>query len=265
MKISFIGFGNIAKAMAQGLLQNKTNELFAAAPSLPISINEKGIKTNSDNLAVLADADIIILAIKPALMKSVFTQIKSKIPDNCLVITVASGISLAWFAKQSPKTAVVRAMPNIAASIGESATPLIANALVTKKQRQCAEQIFTSIGLITWTENEAEIDAFTALSGSGPAYVFMFMEAMVNAATDLGISQNIATSFALQTFNGALNYALKSKQSLTELRQMVTSPAGTTAAALDVLKQHHFDELIHKAMKAAHDRAQELGRISEEI
>ncbi len=264
MKISFIGFGNIAKAMSQGLIQDNKNELRAASPSLPLGRNQQGIKTYPDNLAVISEADIIILAIKPALMDKVFTQIKTEIPPDCLVVTVASGISLNWFAKHSPKTAIVRAMPNIAASIGKSATPLIANAFVTKKQKQLAEQIFNSIGIITWTEREADIDAFTALSGSGPAYVFMFIEAMIKAAVDFGITEKIAKSFALQTVNGALSYAVESKLQLSELRQMVTSPAGTTAAALEVLKQHHFDDVIHAAMKAAQDRAQQLGNLLEE-
>lgn len=262
MKISFIGFGNIAKAMSLGMIHNKKNELRASSPSLPFGINEHGIKTTADNLAIVSDADIIILAVKPALMSSVFTQIKTTIPPHCLVVTVASGVSLSWFAKHSPKTAIVRAMPNIAATIGKSATPLIANAFVTQEQKQLAEQIFNGIGIITWTKKEADIDAFTALSGSGPAYVFGFIEAMINVAIDFGIAENTAKSFALQTFDGAVNYAISSKLNLAELRQMVTSPAGTTAAALEVFKQHHFEEMIQAAMKAARDRAQELGTVA---
>ncbi len=259
MKISFIGFGNMAKAMAKGLLLDEKNELRAASPSLPIGINEHGIRTYPDNLAIVPDADIIILAVKPAQITSVITQISTKIPTQCLVISIATGIGLPWFAQQIPGIAIVRAMPNIAASIGKAATPLIANEFVTEKQKQWAKQLFTGIGLITWVQKEADIDSFTALSGSGPAYIFMFMEAMIKAAIALGITDDIAKSFALQTFDGALSLASESKLELIELRKMVTSPAGTTAAAIEVLTEHGFEELIYAAMKAAYDRARVLG------
>jgi pyrroline-5-carboxylate reductase len=257
MNISFIGFGNMAKAMAAGLLNHYN--LRAASPTLPIGINENGIKTFANNLSVVTDADIIILAVKPALMDTVFEEICETIPKHCLVISIASGISLPWFAKKGPKVAIVRAMPNIAAAIGESATPLIANALVSAEQKQWAEEIFTRIGIITWVKKEADIDAFTALSGSGPAYVFLFMEAMIKAGVDLGIEENIATSFALQTVHGALSLASQSKRGLADLRKSVTSPAGTTAAALEVFSKEGFEEIVCKAMKAACERAEELG------
>ena len=259
MKISFIGFGNMAKAMAKGLLRDKKNELRAASPSLATGINEEGIYTSPDNLAVIAGADIIILAVKPMQMAVVFEQISMQLPPHCLVISIATGKSLSWFANYSPGTAIVRAMPNLAAAIGKSATPLIANKFVTEEQKQWAEHVFTSIGLTTWAQKEADIDSFTALSGSGPAYIFMFMEAMIKAAIALGLSDDIAKSFALQTFDGALSLASESKLDLVQLRKMVTSPAGTTAAAIEVLTAHGFEEMIYAAMKAAHDRARVLG------
>ena len=190
----------------------------------------------------------------------VLTQIRTILPPHCLIISVAAGLSLTWFANRSPNTAVLRAMPNIAASIGLSATPLIANEFVTETQKQCAEQIFTRLGLITWATKESDIDAFTALSGSGPAYIFMFMDAMIKAAIDLGLADDVAKSFTLQTFHGALNVASESKLNLVELRKKVTSPAGTTAAAIEVLTEHGFNDLIFDAMKAACERARALGR-----
>lgn len=261
MKISFIGFGNMAKAMAHRLLKDSAHELYAASPSLENGINAQGIRTYNDNLAVLAEADIIILAVKPLQMEKVITQISACIPPHSLVISVATGISLSWFASKCPHIAMVRAMPNIAAAIGESATPLIANAFVNEKQKEAANTIFKSIGITTWVQQEGDIDAFTALSGSGPAYIFMFMEAMIKAATTLGIKEDAAKIFTLQTVEGALSLAIESKQDLTELRKKVTSPAGTTAAAIGVLSEHGFDKLIYKAMKAAYDRAKELGAL----
>ena len=260
MRISFIGFGNMAKALAKGLLTNKANELQAAAPSLTKGINQQGIKTNNDNLAVIPNADIIILAVKPALISKIITEIKSSIPKSCLIISIASGISLEWFAKHCAGMALIRAMPNIAASIGESATPLVANEFVSSAQKLNAEEIFKSVGLTTWVLTDNDIDRFTALSGSGPAYVFMFMEAMIKAAVSLGIKEEDAKSFTLQTVKGALCLASNSEYNLKYLRELVTSPAGTTAAAIEVFNNKGFDEIIDVALKAAFKRAKELGK-----
>ena len=179
MNISIIGFGNIAKAMSKNLLQNKSIQLRVAAPSLPNGINADGIATYSNNLAIIHDANIIILAVKPAQMSLVLKQISPTLPADCLIISVASGLTIDWFDLDRP---IVRAMPNIAAAMGQSATPLIANEFVTDIQKQLAEQLFSAMGITTWVTEESQMDAFTALSGSGPAYVFLFIEAMVNAA-----------------------------------------------------------------------------------
>lgn len=258
MKISFIGFGNMAKAIAKGLVSNAALKLQAAAPSLTNGINEQGIRTYTDNLAVLADSDILILAVKPAQMDTVLTQIHSKLHPNTLIISVAAGLSLSWFAKHAPHSPIVRSMPNIAAAVGKAATPLIANQFVTHEQKQWAQHMFTSLGLITWVNKESDIDTYTALSGSGPAYIFMFMEAMMKAAITMGIPDDIAQSFTLQTFSGALNLATESNLTIAELRATVTSPKGTTAAAIEVFTQHGFDEIILEAMQAACKRAKEM-------
>ncbi len=260
MKISFIGYGNIAKAITMGL-RNHANELRAASPSLPNGVDEHGTKTYSDNLAVIPNADILILAVKPAQMSAVLDQINpAMIPAHSTIISIASGLSLSWFEKYLPDIAIVRAMPNIASALGKGATPMIANPFVTKEQRQKAEKVFTSLGLVTWVQNENDINAFTALSGSGPAYIFMFIEAMIKAAIRLGIEKDVAKAFALQTFEGALGLAKDTKLSLSELRKTVTSPAGTTAAAIEVLTQHGFDAILDEAMHAACERARQLGK-----
>lgn len=257
MKISIIGFGNMAKAMAKNLLHNQSIQLRVAAPSLSIGINADGIETHSDNLAIIPDADVIILAVKPVTMREVLEQIRPALPTDCLIISVASGLPLDWFDLRLP---IVRAMPNIAASTGQSATPLIANKFATDIQKKLAELLFGAMGITTWVTEESQMDAFTALSGSGPAYVFLFIEAMVNSAVALGLSKDIATSFALQTLQGALSLAKLDDRCVTELRAAVTSPAGTTAAAINVFIDHGFNELIHDAMQAAFERAKQLGR-----
>jgi len=257
MNISIIGFGNMAKAMAKNLLGNKSIQLRVAAPSLSIGVNTDGIETHSDNLAIIPDADVIILAVKPVIMRQVLEQIRPALPTDCLIISVASGLKLEWFDLSRP---IVRAMPNIAASMGQSATPLIANEFVTDTQKKLAEQLFSAMGITTWVTEESQMDAFTALSGSGPAYAFLFIEAMVNSAVALGLSKDIATSFALQTLQGALSLATSCDRSVVELREAVTSPAGTTAAAINVFMDGGFNELIHDAMQAAFERAKQLGQ-----
>lgn len=260
MQISFIGFGNMAKAMAKGLLHDQNISISAAAPSLAVGMNQDGIKTYSNNLSVVADADVIILAVKPWQIATVFHEICSSLSPDCLIISIATGIPLAWFTAQSPGTAIVRAMPNMGASISESATPLFANQAVPAEQKQWAQMIFSRIGIVTWVHQEGDMDAFTAFSGSGPAYVCLFIEAMIHAAEQLGIPTEVAHDFALQTVNGTLSVLKQGVFDPKALRQQVTSPAGTTAAAIEVFKAQGFEALINDAMTAAYRRAQELGR-----
>ena len=259
MKISFIGYGNMAKAIASGLKQQELYSLSASAPSLAEGVNKDQIHTHHDNKEIIKEAQIIILAVKPMKMSSVLNEITPILPPGCLLISIAAGLSLSWFAKHCRQNqAIIRTMPNTPASVGLSATPMIANEFTSTTQKKQAELIFAQIGLTTWVENEEDMDTFTALSGSGPAYVFLFMEAMIDAAVALGLNEPIAKAFMLQTLNGALKLAQNSDLSLTQLRTKVTSPGGTTAAALAVLHEK-LDTLILEAMKAAKQRAHELG------
>ena len=261
MKISIIGFGNMAKAIAQALLQNPTNQLFATSPSLPVGVNPQGIHTHFDNLSILPDSDIIFLTVKPSMMSQVLMEIRQTIPEKCVVISVAAGLKLDWFSNQlNPNTPIVRAMPNIAAAIGQSATPLIANEFVTHEQKGIVEALFLSIGITNWITDESEIDVYTALSGSGPAYVFLFMESLIDGATSLGLAKDIATSFALQTVLGAVTMAKSTTTCLSDLRAQVTSPAGTTAAAIAVLQSQQMDQIIQAAMIAAYERSKQLSQ-----
>ena len=194
-------------------------------------------------------------------MNTVLEEIMTSIPSNCLLISVAAGLSLSWFAKRcGTHQSIIRTMPNTPASVGSAATAMIANQCTTEEQKQWAEYIFSTIGLISWINNEADMDSITALSGSGPAYVFLFVEAMVNAGVALGLDPSLAKKFAVQTGIGALKLAQISDLSLTELRTQVTSPGGTTAAALGVLHPK-LDELILSAMNAAKQRSFELGQL----
>jgi pyrroline-5-carboxylate reductase len=262
MKISFIGYGNLAKAIAKSLQQEKNHQLFAASPSLKAEMNADGVTTNPDNKAIISKANLIILAVKPSQAKDVLKEIALDFPSDSLLVSVVAGVPLSFLAEYCRiDQAIVRTMPNIAIAVGKGAIPLIANARVTEEHKQWAENLFQHAGLTHWTDQEEEMNAFTALSGSGLAYVFLFMEAMVAAAQKLGLSKEVATQFSLQTLDGALTLAKTTPVEIAQLRAQVTSPAGTTAAALYVFKEHNFEKLISEAMEAAHKRAEELGKV----
>ncbi|ARG96718.1 pyrroline-5-carboxylate reductase [Legionella micdadei] len=261
MNIHFIGFGNMAKAIAHSLCsQGKTYQITAASPSLREGKTPEGILTHPDNSVGVKNADLVILAVKPVQMATVLNEIREDLPKHCLLISVAAGLSLAWLEQHCRQgQPIIRSMPNIAITIGKGATPLIANQFVSQEQKRIAEELFNSSGIISWTSEEKDIDAFTALSGSGPAYVFFFLESMIDAAKQLGLTEEIAKTFTLQTVIGALGLVSGSNLEIKELRKKVTSPAGTTAAAIDILEQHGFAELLFKAMEAAYERAKQLG------
>lgn len=259
MNISFIGYGKMAKSLANGWRQSKHYHLRAAAPSLTKAISAEGIETTPSNSDVIRDADVIILAVKPVHMTEVMLEIGAAIPPGCMLISIATGLTLAWFSKYIPETTpVVRVMPNIAAAIQLSATPLIKNQFVNAHQSQIAEQLFNAVGITSWIQDEAQMDVFTALSGSGPAYVFQFIQSMVTAAMNMGLDERTATTFTLQTINGATALAHDHTQTLQQLTDQVTSKGGTTAAALNILHHRQFSLIVEEAMKAAQNRAREL-------
>ncbi|CDZ77671.1 Pyrroline-5-carboxylate reductase [Legionella massiliensis] len=261
MKICFVGFGNMAKAIAHGLCKQGSYQISATSPSLPEGQTLEGILTHSDNSIGVTDADIVILAVKPAKVAEVLQLIKTVLPKHCLLISVAAGISLSWLEQYCAEgQGIIRSMPNIPISIEKGATPLIANHHVSPTQKSWAEELFQCSGIISWVKEEKDIDAFTALSGSGPAYVFYFLEAMIDAAIKLGLNDEIARRFALQTVSGAVELASGSQLAIDELRKKVTSPAGTTAAAIAILEQQGFAKLLFEAMDAAYKRAKELGK-----
>ena len=259
MNISIIGYGNMAKALCQGWLQYPDYELQVAAPSLSAMQIQPRLAANNKNVAILARAQAIILAVKPKKMAEVITEIKEHIKPNQILISVAAGLDLCWFAKQLPaQTPVVRAIPNIAAACGQSATPLIANQWVSAEQKACVTTLFQNCGQIVWTQQEKDLDIITALAGSGLAYLFSFIQAMRDGAITLGLSAETANSFAVQTLHGAACLAQKANPSLADLQNQVTSKGGTTAAALEVFAEDRLAETVLKAMRAAVMRSQSL-------
>lgn len=258
MKISFIGFGNMAKAIAKPLKGNPNFLLTAASPSL-VPDRVESISTYPDNVTAVAGAEVVILAVKPKVMASVLREIVPYLPSSCLLISIAAGLNLSWLSQRcKPGQALIRAMPNTPVAVQLGYTPLIASQTTTLAQREMAESIFSILGLTLWLKNDEEMDSFTALSGSGPAYIYSFIEAMTQAGVTLGLDAAVAKSCCLQTMKGALELVQQSNLSVSQLKTEVTSPGGTTEAALQILDKP-LAALMISALKAAKLRAQSLG------
>lgn len=220
------------------------------------------IAVYSDNGEAVKAADIVILAVKPQVMAEASGSIAAAVSaNNALVISIAAGITIATMeARLGSNTAVVRCMPNTPALLGEGASGLYANQYTSAEQREYAEHIMSAVGVVSWVKTEAELDAITALSGSGPAYFFLFTEAMIDAGVALGLERETATTLALQTALGAARMGMESDVDLQELRKRVTSPAGTTEKAIESFEASELRKTVARAMEAATERAKEMAR-----
>ena len=264
--IAFIGGGNMAQSLIGGLIQDgwPADNITVAEPDaekLSALHAAFGVKTTTDNADAVASADCLVLAVKPQIMFPVIDALKDK-PAPELVISIAAGIPTAsleqWY--QTP-LAAVRAMPNTPALLGAGATGLYANERVSDEQRSIAESILRAVGVIQWVTTELDIDRVTALSGSGPAYFFLMMEACMEAAEEMGLSTEAAALLTKQTALGAGKMAIESDISPAELRARVTSPGGTTEAALNSMQSNKFKSIVKEALNAAFERSQELGKM----
>jgi pyrroline-5-carboxylate reductase len=263
--IAFIGAGNMASAILGGLIENgfSPTQIWACDPSQEKleELNQRfSIRTTSNNEEAISQADCIILAVKPQVMEEVLTPLQSVIAQKQpLIISVAAGInlhSLATWAGGDP--AIVRCMPNTPALVGQGASGLYANAAVTNQQKALAENILNAVGISVWVTKESELDAVTAVSGSGPAYYFLFMEAMIEAGKKLGLSEETSTQLTLKTALGAATMASNSEHDPAQLRRNVTSPNGTTEQAILAFQKNNLEQLVENALQAANDRSVEL-------
>jgi len=222
-----------------------------------------GVNTTADNTAAVAGADVVVLAVKPQVLHEVCAELADALQAGpALVVSVAAGVRCEDIARWlGGDVAVVRAMPNTPALVQSGATALYANAAVSAHQRDLAESILRAAGLTLWLDDEAQMDAVTALSGSGPAYFFRIMESMEAAGVALGLSAEAAHLLTLQTALGAAKMALESDEPVAELRRRVTSPGGTTEQGLRVLDEHDVDTLFTEVLKAAHQRSRELAKL----
>jgi len=264
-KICFIGAGNMAKSLIGGLIASgyDANNILATDPNQEqrdALSSQFAIQTYADNGEALMHADIIVLAVKPQILRQVCAEISDTVQAGSpLIISVAAGIRTAdinrWLGGE---LAIVRTMPNTPALIQTGAIGLYANSQVNSEQKSQAEHIMRATGLTLWVEQENQIDVVTALSGSGPAYYFLFMEAMEKAAQDMGLDAKSAHLLTMQTALGAAKMVMESHQDCAELRANVTSPNGTTEKAIQYFETHNLRDTVAGAMNAARNRAQEL-------
>lgn len=266
-QIAFIGGGNMATSIIGGLVKGgdvKASMIHVSDPGAEQRARlskDFGINVHENNLDAIAKADVVILAVKPQVMKDVLQPLQATLSSRQpLLISIAAGISMDSLASWSGCKALVRCMPNTPALLGRGATGLFASAAVSIDQRNQADSLLSAVGLTVWVKNESEIDAVTAVSGSGPAYYFLLMEAMIAAGQKLGLSKETATRLTLQTAAGAAEMALKSDVDPAELRRRVTSPGGTTERAIATFEAAHLRDIVDAAVKAANDRGAELSQ-----
>jgi pyrroline-5-carboxylate reductase len=268
-RLAFIGGGNMAKSLIGGLI-DKGFSSRCISVSDPVEknldqLNRKfGIATTSDNSIAAKDVDLIVLCVKPQILESVCKELQASLNQTPPVISIVAGIPLSllmdWLGENTP---IIRCMPNTPALVQSGAAGMFANQNVDKKLRNLAEEIFDAVGLCCWLEKEEDIDLVTAVSGSGPAYFFLFMEAMEKVAIDLGLDQEISRKLVIQTVSGAAKMAVESDMNPTELRTCVTSPGGTTEKAVNAFLEGDIMGLFNKAMNKALERATEMAKEAE--
>jgi len=264
-RIAFIGGGNMARSLigaqlARGVPPAAITVAEPRAEAREALAREFGVPTFSDNAAAIAAADCVVLAVKPQVMHAVCAALAGPLRGaNPLLISIAAGVRIAQLERLlGDGHAIVRCMPNTPALVGAGAAGLYANRNVDAGQRALAERLLDAAGIVRWIDDEAQMDTVTALSGSGPAYFFLLVEAMEDAAVQLGLPRDTARALAAQTCLGAGHMLADGTETATELRKRVTSPHGTTAAALDVFEQGGFRALVERALDAARRRGAEM-------
>lgn len=265
--LAFIGAGNMAKAIIGGLIAQgyDAKNIIASGPrmeNIQKVADEFSIRITRDNLQAAREAEVVILCVKPQMLKEVATTLVPGLTHKPLIISLAAGITTkslqSWLGKN---TAIVRAMPNTPSQVLLGATGLFANPEVSDEQKAIADKILSAVGIVSWVSEEALINTVTAVSGSGPAYYFLFMEAMIAAAVEQGLSPAEARSLTIQTALGAATLASKSDLDVSELRRRVTSPNGTTEQAILSFESDQIRAIVARAMQACSNRAEELSKL----
>jgi pyrroline-5-carboxylate reductase len=264
--IALIGHGVMGEAFLGGLIRNgltTADRILVSGPRVERGedLRERyGIQPFTDNRAAAGQADVVILSVKPQRIDRVLENLRGYIPQKALVISIVAGASIDKIAEQLDHSCIVRSMPNTPGQIGEGITVWTASSDVSQAQKELCQQILGALGQEVYVEEENYLDMATALSGSGPAYVFMFLEAMIDAGVHLGFPRRIAEQLVLQTVSGSVEYSRRKKNHPAALRNEVTSPGGTSAEAIYYLEKAGFRTAISRAIWAAYERSQELGK-----
>ena len=266
--IGFIGAGNMAYAIISGLINTgfSTENIKISDTNtslLSLRKQELNLEVFTDNLALASCCNVLILAVKPQVLADVCQALKDALNPNTLIISIAAGVRAhdidRWLGGDN---AIVRTMPNTPALLNQGVTGLFANECVNDSQKELATSILNSVGQSLWVSEEGMLDAVTALSGSGPAYFFLMIESMAKAGVALGLDEATAQTLSIQTALGASMMANTSNESPRELRANVTSPNGTTQAAIESFQDQNFEMIVTHAMRAAFDRA---GKLASEL
>lgn len=266
-KIAFIGPGMMAEAMIGGMVNKKValpQQLLVSGPSqkrVDVLKETYGIIPFTDNVKAVEEADIVVLSIKPQRLTGVLEELKGHISKESLALSIVAGAPISKISSILNHELIVRAMPNTPAQIGEGITVWTAAESVSESQRGLAREILTAFGKEVFVEEEDFLNKATALSGTGPAYVYLFMEAMVDAGVHLGFSRRVAEQLVIETVRGSVNYYDRGDDSrhLARLRNQVTSPGGTSAEALYYLEKAGFRTALSRAIWAAYNRSVALG------
>ena len=261
--ITFIGGGNMAQALIGGLITRglPATRITASDPVEKIRelLQEKDVHVTDNNVEAIENADVVVLAVKPQVLGALLKPLKGLF-ENKLIISIVAGAEIATIAELTGTERIVRVMPNTPALVQTGAHGLFAHENVVTADRDLASQVLAATGLTIWVNTEAQIDAVTAVSGSGPAYFFYMMESMIRAGKNMGLDEKVATALTLQTALGAAQMAITSSNTPAELRKNVTSPNGTTQAALEVFDRAQISQNIQAALAAAQKRSQELAQ-----
>ncbi len=264
--LAFIGSGTMAEAMINGLLNQQLVEparIVAAGPRSQRgeALAERyGVRWTTDNEKAAEEGQVVVLSVKPQVLKTVVPQVRGHLRRQDLVLSIVAGAPIKLLADGMAHASVVRAMPNTPGQIGRGITVWTASEEVGPGARRQAQSILGALGEEIYVEDEDYLDMATALSGTGPAYVFLFMEAMIDAGVHLGFSRRVATQLVMQTMEGAVAYARQSDLHVAELRNQVTSPGGTSAEAGYHLEKGGLRTVISRAIWAAYQRSRALGQ-----
>lgn len=265
--LTFIGAGNMVRSIIGGLITNgyPASKITASAPSqknlAPLQATYH-IRTSDNNHHAAHDSQVLILGVKPQMLQAVCEDLAGELKHHPLIITIAAGVETAQIDKWlGGGFAIIRCMPNTPALVLQGASGLFATDRVSEAQRQLAEAIFSAVGIVEWVSDEDRMHAVTALSGSGPAYFFLIMEAMEEAAVNAGIPAKSARKLAIQTILGAAEMAKRSDLEPAQLKRNVMSPGGTTERAIKIFEEQGLKEMFNLAIEAATERSRELSQI----